>query len=71
MHLTRTDPDANLYRFYRIETVPGLFGDWSLVCNWGRIGTSGQLRTYWFSTKAEAKHARFLTHMKKAKRGYE
>ena len=71
MHLTRTNPNANLYRFYRIEIVPGLFGDWGLVCNWGRIGSPGQLRTYWFSTKAEAKDARFQVHMKKAKRGYE
>ena len=70
MHLTRTDPDANLYRFYSMEIVPGLFDDWGLVRNWGRIGTFGQLRTYWFSTKEDAKDARFQIHMKKAKRGY-
>lgn len=71
MHLTRAQPDANLYRFYRMEIVRGLFGDWGLVRNWGRIGRSGQLRTDWFDTEAGAKDARFDLHMKKAKRGYE
>ena len=71
MHLTRTDFDANLHRFYRLEIVRGLFGDWGLVRNWGRIGSSGQVRTDWFPTEEEAKDARFELHMKKAKRGYE
>lgn len=34
MHLTRTDPDTNLYRYYRLEIVKGLFGDWGLVREW-------------------------------------
>lgn len=71
MHLIRTEPDANLHRFYRIEIVPGLFGDWSLVREWGRVGSPGQVRTDWFETEAEAKDARFHLHMQKAKRGYE
>jgi len=68
MYLTRTDPDANLYRFYHMEIVPGLFGDWGLVREWGR---SGQVRTDWFDNEEDAKDARFILHMKKAKRGYE
>lgn len=70
MHLTRTDPDANLYRYYRLEIVPGLFGDWGLVREWGRIGRGGQMRTDWYDCEAEAKDARFDLHMKKARRGY-
>jgi predicted DNA-binding WGR domain protein len=70
MRLTRTEPAANLHGFYRLEIVPGLFGDWGLVRNWGRIGSAGQLRTDWFGTEAEAKVARFELHMQKAKRGY-
>jgi predicted DNA-binding WGR domain protein len=54
-----------------MEIVRGLFGDWGLVRNWGRIGRSGTLRTDWFNTETEAKDARFDLHMKKAKRGYE
>ena len=71
MHLTRIEPDANLHRFYHMEIVRGLFGDWALVRNWGRIGSSGQTRTDWFLTEAEAKDARFDLHMAKAKHGYE
>lgn len=71
MHLTRTEPEANLHRFYRMEILPGLFGDWALVREWGRIGRSGQIRTDWFESEAEAKDARFDLHMAKAKRGYE
>ncbi|MDW4499331.1 WGR domain-containing protein [Sulfitobacter sp. D35] len=71
MHLTRTQPDSNLYRFYSLEIVRGLFGDWGLVRNWGRIGSSGQMRTDWYETEAEAKDARFDLHMAKSKRGYE
>lgn len=71
MHLKRTEHDANLHRFYRLEIVPGLFGNWGLVRNWGRIGSSGQLRTDWFDSETAAKDARFDLHMKKAKRGYK
>ncbi len=71
MHLARTIPDANLARFYRMEIVPGLFGDWGLVREWGRIGSAGQVRTDWFGSEAEARDARFSLHMRKAKRGYE
>lgn len=71
MYLTKTASDANLYRYYQMHIVPGLFGDWGLVRNWGRIGSSGRLRTDWFETEAEAKDARFDLHMHKAMRGYD
>ncbi|AKS47833.1 WGR domain-containing protein, predicted DNA-binding domain in MolR [Octadecabacter temperatus] len=71
MHLTKINPELNVNRFYHLEILPGLFGDWGLVRNWGRTGSNGQLRTDWFATKGEAKDARFALHMKKAKRGYE
>lgn len=71
MHLTKIEPQANQYRFYHMDIVRGLFGDWGLVRNWGRIGSSGQVRTDWFDSEADAKDARFDLHMQKAKRGYE
>lgn len=70
MDLTRTEPKANVNRFYRMEIVRGLFGDWGLVREWGRNGRSGQMRTDWFEEEAQAKDARFKLHMQKAKRGY-
>jgi predicted DNA-binding WGR domain protein len=71
MDLTRTDASQNLHRFYRMEIAPGLFGDWALVREWGRIGQPGQVRVDWYDTEAAAKDARFDILMKKAKRGYE
>lgn len=71
MDLTQIDPPSNARRFYRMEIVLGLFGDWSLVREWGRIGQSGRMRVDWFDTEVAAKDARFALHMQKAKRGYE
>jgi predicted DNA-binding WGR domain protein len=71
MDLTRIDAPSNARRFYRMEIVPGLFGDWSLIREWGRIGQSGQVRVDWFDTEAEARDVRFALQMQKAMRGYE
>ena len=71
MHLTKIEPQANQYRFYRMEIVAGLFGDWGLTREWGRIGRGGRVRTDWFDSEEDAKDARFALHMQKAKRGYE
>ena len=38
MVLTRIDNSKNERRFYRMDITPGLFGDWGLVREWGRIG---------------------------------
>lgn len=71
IQLSRIDPEHNMRRFYRIRIQPGLFGDWSLIREWGRIGTSGQSKEDWFDTEAEAKDARFKLQMQKSRRGYE
>lgn len=71
MHLTKIEPQANQFRFYRMEIVSGLFGDWGLIREWGRIGGSGRVRTDWFDCEEDAKDARFELHMQKAKRGYQ
>ena len=71
MDLTRTDASQNVNRFYRMEIAPGLFGDWALVREWGRIGQPGQVRVDWYETETAAKDARVDIQMKKAKRGYE
>lgn len=70
MYLTSTDPSANPHRHYRMDMMPGLFGDWGLVREWGRVGRSGQVRTDCFQSEADAKHARFALHVDKLRRGY-
>lgn len=70
MYLPRTEPDANLARFYRLEFAPDLFGDGGLVREWGQIGRGGRVQTDWFDTESNSKDARFELRMVKAKRGY-
>lgn len=48
----------------------GLWGDWALIKEWGRISQPGQVRVDWYETEATAKVARFDILRKKAKRGY-
>ena len=42
--LSRVEPEVNCYRFYRISVEPNLFGDHSLMIQWGRIGYMGRVR---------------------------
>jgi predicted DNA-binding WGR domain protein len=37
--LTRSDPAKNMHRFYALHLAPRLFGEWSLITEWGRIGS--------------------------------
>lgn len=71
MDLTRIDASRNARWFYRMAIMPGLFGDWSLIREWGRVGQAGQVRVDWFETEVAAKDARFDILMQKARRGYE
>lgn len=69
MDLTRTEPESNLCRLYRMPTERGRFGDWGLISEWGRMGTGGRSRTDWFESEADTKNARFDLQMQKSKRG--
>jgi predicted DNA-binding WGR domain protein len=39
--LIRTDSRRNMARFCKLDVQPTLFGEWSLVREWGRIGRDG------------------------------
>lgn len=71
MDMKKIDTSNNTAWFYRMEIMPGLFGDYSLVREWGKIGQPGHIRIDWYETEAAAKDARFDIQMQKAKRGYE
>ena len=43
-YLTRTDPSRNIDRFYVVDIMPTLFGDWTVMREWGRSGSPGTLR---------------------------
>lgn len=67
--LTRADPACNMHRFYSLELATSLFGEWGVVRHWGRVGTSGRSRTYWFTAPQEAEAAfQSLLRAKRARR---
>ncbi len=45
------------HRFYQMQVAQGIFGDWSLIVEWGRIGSPGTVRKAWFFTEREALQA--------------
>lgn len=71
IYLERHDPDRNMHRFYQIYVVPGIFGDWSLVREWGRVGSPGTVRKDWFASKQEAEMAGLEISHAKQKKGYQ
>lgn len=70
-YLTRHDYESNKHRFYQMHVVFGLFGEWALVREWGRIGSGGQIRSDWFETKEQAIRAGIKLKDSKLKKGYE
>lgn len=70
LRLTRSDPDRNMARFYVLALEPTLFGEVSLVRNWGRIGTRGQIMMETFTRAQEASAALGQLERAKRKRGY-
>lgn len=69
-YLEKRIPAKNLARYYRLEATPNLFGEWSLIRAWGRIGTNGQSCIAWFATEAEAMAALKTIEAAKRRRGY-
>lgn len=70
IHLIRVDSEKNIARFYKLDVQPSLFGDWSLVREWGRIGSPGKVRTETYSTRGRADLALIGRWVRKLKRGY-
>jgi predicted DNA-binding WGR domain protein len=70
IYLERHDSDKNLHRFYQLHVMPSIFGDWALVREWGRVGSSGTVRKDWFDTEDEALTARQGLVEAKQKKGY-
>jgi predicted DNA-binding WGR domain protein len=70
LRLERRDPAKRMLRFYTLQILPYLFGEWGLLRAWGRIGRGGQLRVDWFATQQEAVKAMQVLELGKRKRGY-
>jgi predicted DNA-binding WGR domain protein len=70
MFMTRTDPARNMRRFCKVHIVPKLFGEWTVMREWGRLGRPGTLRTWTLPGEDEAEKVRARSISRKLRRGY-
>lgn len=71
IHLERCEPAHNRLRFYNIAVTPNLFGGWTLIREWGRIGRPGTVREMWFESESAAFEAGIRIRQRKERRGYQ
>lgn len=70
IRLIKIVPEGNLSRFYLLQVTPGLFGNWAVIREWGRIGQPGTVKTEWFDSEEEAEAAKTKLVQLKSGRGY-
>ncbi|UVF22488.1 WGR domain-containing protein (plasmid) [Microvirga terrae] len=68
--LHRCDPSCNMARYYVLSIETSLFGDASLIREWGRIGRPGQTRIELYETQSMAVEALETWLQRKRRRGY-
>jgi predicted DNA-binding WGR domain protein len=68
--LHRIDLRLNMARFYRLDVQPELFGGWTLIREWGRIGRSGTVKALRCPSEAEALVVLERRRRAKERRGY-
>ena len=70
-YLIKRNPKKNQFRFYQLYVSPALFDNWSLVREWGRIGSAGTVKIDFFATEQEAVQKQEQLLQQKQKKGYE
>jgi predicted DNA-binding WGR domain protein len=70
LHLRRIDPARNMRRYYRISIHGDLFGQASLVREWGRIGSRGQMMVETHPDEGRAINALMKLARAKQRKGY-
>ncbi|MBA8822449.1 WGR domain-containing protein [Ochrobactrum sp. P6BS-III] len=70
LYVERTDPNKNMARYYAMHISYSLFGEPCLTRQWGRIGTSGQVKLQHFQQETEAIKMFLTVARKKQVRGY-
>lgn len=71
IRLEKRIAEKNQFRFYRLALQPTLFGEWSMVREWGRIGRKGRVVTDTFNTFGQASSALSQKILTKQRRGYQ
>lgn len=69
--LTRIDSARQLQRFWLSIMTPTLLGGWSLVREWGRIGSPGTVQARSFDSEAEARRVERQGIRKRERHGYQ
>jgi predicted DNA-binding WGR domain protein len=67
--MTRADPKKNMARWYEIDVEPTLFGECTFERHWGRIGSAGQSKTFWFDHEGTTDRMASQLSNAKARRG--
>ena len=70
VYLEKCDAAQGQARFYALHLAPTLFGDWTLVREWGRIGSPGQIVVDWFESVEDACNALEQKQREKIRKGY-
>ncbi len=68
--LQKRDPKLNQHRYYALDVQPNLFGGWSLIREWGRVGQPGQVKIDFCDSINQATHALQRKMREKQRRGY-
>jgi predicted DNA-binding WGR domain protein len=68
--LDRCDPTCNMDCYYVLSIETSLFGDATLIREWGRIGRPGQRRVELYENQACAAEALETWLHRKRRRGY-
>ena len=69
-YLEKLNEKQRQARFYALHVAPSLFGDWTLVREWGRIGSPGRVRLDWFADEEAAARALDKMERQKIRKGY-
>ena len=69
--LTRIDPSRNINRFYVVQGLPTLFGDWTVLREWGRRGSQGTTRLNSYQRRNGAETAEQSTIKRRQQHGYK
>ena len=70
MMLRRTDAERNMHRFYALGILPTLFGEWTVISEWGRIGAPGRMQQSTYNNEISAMEALTRRLADKKRRGY-
>jgi predicted DNA-binding WGR domain protein len=71
IYLKRRDATRNIARYYYLSVEQNLFGEWSLMRVWGRIGRTGRMHADLYDTHEAAQLALDVKLWEKRRKGYQ